>query len=367
MKQQSKRINVLLYLGSFFTIGSLFVFIGYKYDLIKTGSRQKLDEIQLLIENESEISLHKGLEALAPIASSNIGTRQEKHEALFYIATIYEKLNMPEIAKKKYTQLLDKITPSTVSLKKRIQFKIAKMKIMSLHRDEALIRLLILIKEVRDKNFLSEIYTELGRLYLISNKIDKAVVSLKIALQKKPDNHEAKILLSKIKKKSRSGCKRETVAIENCAKGSSIPDSVTKTTNQNLQAKEALKVAFGYYGQHNYTRAIQYFRKIIDCCRNTPEAEIAWFYSGTAYAMLGNHKRAIKAYKNVLGNTITARDQLSMIRIGQLYFKKENFKKAIDYFQKSQKQYPNGKYLDIAKEWNDEAKKSKADKEKYND
>ncbi len=348
--------------------GGLVVFAGYKYNLIKAESRQKIDEARLLIQAGTEKSLNKGLELLTAIIFENISTQQEKHESLFYIGEIYEKLNMPEIAKKKYIQLLNDITPTNISFKERLEFKVAKSKIMSLYKDEALIRLLILIKKVRDKNFLSEIYTELGRLYLISRKVNKAVTSLKIALRENPNNQEAIKLLSKIKNSPRTDCEIAKIDLDDCKNASTTPDHVkVPSKNKGLIAKEALKIAFGYYGQHHYKKAIQYFRKIIDCCRNTHGEEIAWFYTGTAYAILGNYEQAIEAHEEVLGNSIVARDQLSMIRIGQLYFKKENFTKAIDYFRQSQKRYPNGKYLAIAKEWSDEAKKSRKDEERYND
>ncbi len=361
-----RRLNVLIYFGVFLTIGSLIFFVTSRYNILKSELEKELEQGQIMMESGSEKSLQKALKIFATIASEANDNSQEKKKALFYIAEIYEKLKMPELARSKYIKLLSQIdSGNKVSLKERLQFKIAKMQIMTIYKDEALIRLLLLAKDVQDNNFLSEIYTELGHLYLISRDVNKALTSLKIALKKNPDNVEAIKLLSKINNISVQDCNKKSKTA-NCNKALvTLQQSKKILKKKSVDPKAILKIAFGYYGQHHYKKAIEYFHKITSCCSNTPEEEIAWFYIGSAHAVLKEYDNAIKAHTKVVNNSITARDQLSFIRIGQLYFNKGNYAKAIHFFSLSKRRYPNGKYIKIASEWKIEAEKSESDKEQY--
>ena len=346
------RGTLLLFLGTFLILGSL-IFVVWHNTFFKQPVLEKmLREARVFIEKDSDESLYRALDILAQVAS-NEDHPDQSNQAMFHIAEVYEKLKMPEVAKRKYIELLNRNNISSAQLKNRVEFKIAKLRIMTVYKDEAYIRLLRLTRELADRNFLSEVYTELAKLYLRYKKVNKAITSLKIALRENPDNREAQKLLAMLQKDP----EKETTS-------HSKPPASQKA-DPSSKGKEFLKVAFGYYGQHNYEKAIRYFRRAVNCCKNTPEEEIAWFYIGSSHARRKQYDQAIEAHKKVLNNSITARDQLSTIRIGQLYFDQGRYDDAFHYFLRSTNRYPNGKYLNIAREWKAEARKSREDKERY--
>ena len=53
-----------------------------------------------------------------------------------------------------------------------------------------------------------------------------------------------------------------------------------------------------------------------------------------------------------------ARDQIAMVRIGQLHFDLDEYKQSLHYFVSLQKKYPNSKYKKIALDWEEESRKS---------
>ena len=349
---QGNRGTLLLFLGTFMILGSLIFVIWHNAFFKRPALEKMLKEARVFIEKDSNESLYRALDILAQVASDEDHPEQS-NQAMFHIAEVYEKLKMPQVAKRKYIELLNRNNISSKQLKNRVEFKIAKLKIMTLYKDEVYIRLLRLTRELADRNFLSEVYTELAKLYVSSKNISQAITSLKIALRENPDNREAQKLLAMLQKHPG----KETTADSN------LPSS--QEVDQHSKGKKFLKVAFKYYGQQDYEKAIKNFRKTTDCCKNTPEEEIAWFYIGSSHAIQNQYDQAIEAHKKVLNNSITARDQLSTIRIGQLYFDQGKYDDAFNYFLRSTNRYPNGKYLNIAKEWKEEARKSKEDRKRY--
>ena len=225
-----------------------------------------LREARVFIEKDSDESLYRALDILAQVASDEDHPDQS-NQALFHIAEVYEKLKMPEVAKRKYIELLNRNNISSTQFKNRVEFKIAKLKIMTLYKDEAYIRLLRLTRNLADRNFLSEVYTELAKLYLSSKKINQAITSLKIALRENPDNREAQKLLARLQKDPG----KETTA------HSKLPAS--QEAGPRSKGKKFLKVAFDYYGQQNYEKAIQHFRKTTNCCKTPRKKKSPGFTS----------------------------------------------------------------------------------------
>ena len=121
---------------------------------------------------------------------------------------------------------------------------------------------------------------------------------------------------------------------------------------------DVLKVGLDFYREKKYNKAIDYLKQAVERLDNTIQEEIALFYIADSYAMLKKTWKALNYYEKVLSNSITARDQLSLLKIGQLYFDMGKYKQALYYFVALQKDYPDSKYKKIALDWEEESRKS---------
>ena len=357
-----KNVNLLKWLGLLLPLAvGAYIFFEKtsSFDFFDNESSKKDDDKILLqkgrslLEEGSEQSVRKAMEYFMDLGSRSARYRDE---AYFSIGESYEKLGMPKMAMKKYMELIKRSKNFSEDMKARLNFKVARLQIMTLYKDEAYIRLLILLHNTHKPGLRSGIYTELGKLYMARNQIKRSKVSFQIATQEDPTNREAVLLLAKMM--LRLGNYYGAFGVyENYLNGAGGYDERNGYVLKRYR-EDALKVGLDFYRKRNYYKAIEYLKYTANRFRNTPEQEIALFYTASSYAVVKRPKDAISFYKQVLVNSITARDQIALVRIGQLYFDLDRYKQSIHYFVLLQRKYPRSKYKKIALDWEEESRKS---------
>ena len=156
--------NSLILFGSFLILMAGFYIIFENHSLLdffgkNTDYKALLQKGRIFLEEGSENAIHKAMENFAEVASQS---EKYRDEALFSIGEAYEKLGMLRMAMKKYMRLLKKSQNLSHDLKARLNFKVAKLQVMTLYKDEAYIRFLLMLHSTHKRSFRSEIYTELG-------------------------------------------------------------------------------------------------------------------------------------------------------------------------------------------------------------
>ena len=389
-----RKLNPLFILGIILTTCSLGYIVFYMLGFPDYFAFQKeLKKGRLLMERGSTKSINSAMEIFSSMYT-NYKRTQQKGEILFSIAECQEKLKKPKIALKEYKVLLKDIHKFPRELQNKIQFKIAKLQIMTLYKDEAFIRLLMLIRDTINREFRSEIYTELGHLYQAFGRFHKAKICYRIALREHSENQEAirsllklmrklgeptytleRFLTGKVNKwapKKTSKPVKPVIQIPKPEfKPEPEPTKPVKTVEPVVKeapgpsAKESLQDALTLYQNQDYYKAIPKFYDVSKKFSNTSEQEEAHFYMGNSYIQINKPNKAIESYKKVLQNSINIRDEVSLIKLGELYFDQIKYEQAIGYFAHLRDKYPDSEYFETAIEWENEILKLLADKQKY--
>ena len=327
---------------------------GYnKFDKLEKENKILLQKGRILLEDGSPKSLRKAIEYFSRVVVQSL---KYKDKARFYIGVAYERLGLPETAVRKYLELSGRDTNLPEDLQTLLAFKIAKLQIMTLYKDEAYVRLLDLLKRTHSPALRSEIYTELGKLHSLRDEKKKAEESFRIAVQEDPTNREASLLLAKLLQ--RSGDYYGAFGIyENYLRDAGNYKENKKQVLTRYR-EDALKIGLDFYKAKKYNKAIEYLKHAARRFKHTFQEEIALFHIANSYAMLKKTREAINCYERVLSNSSTARDQISLLKIGQLYFDLGRYKQALHYFVALQKNYPDSKYRKIALDWEEESRKS---------
>ncbi len=308
---------------------------------------KKFRKAKLLLEQNTKEASQQAFDILTTILA---GHPDSKFVSDIYLAIgeLYEKMDMHGMALSKYRKALEHKNISEKT-KKRVTFKIAKLTNTTLYEDEAYINLLTLSKEVDDPKFKSEVYTALAKLYIHAKLDRKAIISLKVAIREDPYNLEATKTLANLLKKYPDH-KSSFHVYENYLEGIGENSSKYKSILPKY-SKKILQKGLEYYGKKKYHKAIEKFKYLI---RRHPEiaaSETALFYSGESYFYLKKHNDAMRCYKKVLANSISSKDDLSLIRLGELYLHGQNYQKALHYFRKIRNKFPDSKYSQVAKDW----------------
>ncbi len=343
--------SVTVWIGAVvFTIGAGVFLIEREYLSGDKIARVRLEQGKLQLERFDEDGLRKGIDELTAVVA-NYPESVYAREARFHLAEAYERLGMRDVALGKYKRLAE--MPLSDELKSRVRFKIAKLQIMRNYSDEGMNQLLSLLNSTSDKTLRSEIYLEIGKYYQRKGLAKDARRNYENALTENPENREARAALGLT-----DADYTNSVALHGILDKQEVNSQEKK--EQPSEKKFDLDPGIQAFTQGDYARAITL---LLPAAKSTaPESEDALYYVGNAYLKLKDYRNAVHYLNKAVGNSYRGRDEAAYIKKGEAYYLNNQLERAAHVFQFVRTHYPNGKYAQIAADWENETRRLLGDK-----
>jgi TolA-binding protein len=333
-----------------FTIGAGVFLIEREYISGDKIARVRLEQGKLQLERFDEDGLRKGIDELTAVVA-NYPESVYAREARYYLAEAYERLGIRDVALGKYKRLAE--MPLSDELKARVRFKIAKLQIMRNYSDEGMNQLLNLLNSTSDKLLRSEIYLEIGKYYQRKGLEKDARRNYENALVENPENREARAALGMT-----DADYKNSVALHGILDKQEVPAGEKKV--EPAERKFDLNPGIQAFTQGDYHRAIELLLPAAKS--NAPESEDALYYVGNAYLKLKNYRKAVYYLNQAVSNSYRNRDEAAYIKKGEAYYLNNQLERAAHVFNFVRTRYPNGKYAQIAADWENETRRLLGDK-----
>ncbi len=352
-------------------VGIIFIFLGiglfaYYDSFVKPEKEAKelIVEAKMSFERNDKESINKAIDIFTKIIAKYPGTNTSL-EAYYYIAESYEKLNLNRLAYLKYIYLLKGNQKLPADMEKEINARIARLKIMKRYDEEGIHSLMNLLNYSDNKDFRSRIYTELGHTFLKTGEFQKSKRMFDLALSENGNNEEA--ILGKARTYKRMGQDGQAYELyDHFLKYYSNFSNYTSDVTSSY-TKQLYESGIVNYRRGRYYPAITYFKKYITQFPGNSKTENSLYWIGESYFALKQYDSAISYLKRVLANDYYHKDQDAYIKIGYSYFMAKNYDLASREFQLYLDNYPNGKYVERAKQWKEMSTKEMMYKYKKSD
>jgi TolA-binding protein len=352
-------------------VGIIFIFLGIGlvayYDSFVKPEREAKELIvegKMSYERNDRESINKAIDIFTKVIAKYPGTNSSL-EAYYYIAESYEKLNLNRLAYLKYIYLLKNNKNIPNDMEKEINARIARLKIMKRYDEEGIHSLLGLLNYSDNKDFRSRIYTELGHTYLKKGELDRSKRMFDLALSENGNNEDA--ILGKARVYKRMGYDDQAYGLYDhflkyYSNFSYYTGDVTKSYTRQLYES----------GMHNYRKgryypAISFFKKYLAQFPGSSYSENSLYWIGESYFALKQYDNAVSYFKKVISNDNYTKDQDAYLKIGYSYFMAKNYDLASREFQAYIDSYPNGKYVEKARQWKEMSTKEMMYKYKKSD
>lgn len=347
--------SITIWIGAIvFTIGAGVFLIEREYISGDKAARIRLEQGKLQLERFDEDGLRKGIDDLTAVvaqAPDSIHARS----ARYHLAEAYERLGMRDVALGKYKKLLE--MPLTDELKTHVRFKIAKLQVMRNYSDEGMNQLLQLLNGTADKPLRSEIYLEIGKYYHRKGMTKDAIRNFQNALTENPENREVRAALG-----YSDADYKNSVALHGILdKTESIPAKETEDQKtEKPQRKYDVSAGIQAFSVGEYSKAIRLLTPAANSSGR--ESEDALYYLGNAYLKLKQYRNAIHFLNKAVSNSYRERDEAAFIKKGEAYYLANQFSRALRVFTFARTHYPNGKYAQIARDWESETRRMLGEK-----
>lgn len=336
-------------------IGVMFIFLGiglfaYYDSFVKPDkeARELLVEGRMAFEMGTKESTNKAIDILTKVIAKYPKT-DSALEAFFYIAQSYEKLNLNRLAYLKYIYILKNNNNINPELEREIRARIARLKIMKRYDEEGIHQLLSILNYSDDKDFRSRVYTELGHTYLKRGEFEKSRRMFDLALAENGSNEEA--ILGKARVYKRIG--HDSDAYEMYDHFLKYFSNFSYYTNDvtSSYVKQLYDSGLNSYRKGRYWQAISFFQKFLKQFPTSERAENSLYWIGESYFAMKDYNNATTYFRKVQSNGYYHKDQDALIKTGYAYFLAKNYDLASREFQAYIDTYPNGKYINKAKQW----------------
>lgn len=327
-----------------FTIGAGVFFIEREYIAGDKVARVKLEQGKMQLERFDEDGLRKGIDALTAVVAE-FPESQYAREARYYMAEGYERLGMRDVALGKYKKLVE--MPLSDVFKAKVRFKIAKLQILRNYSDEGMNQLLLLLNQTGDKALRSEIYLEIGKYYQRRGYGKDAKRNYENALVENPENREARAALGMGDADYQNSVALHGVLDKDVSEKSPVADQPAPRADLSAGIKA--------YTRGEFEKAI---RLLMPAAKgDSQEAEDALYYIGNSYLKLKQYRNAVSYLNKAVSNAPKERDEVSYIKKGEAYYLNHQYARAYRVFAFAKTHYPNGKYSQIARDWESEARR----------
>jgi len=335
--------------------GILLIFLGigtfaYYDSFAKPDKEAKalLTEGALRYERGTKEAVNESLNYFTKIVSHYPKSKYAP-EAFYYIAKSYEQLNLNRLAYLKYASILKDSKNLKPETEKDIRARLARLKIMKRYDEEGIHQLLGILNMSDEKDFRSRIYTELGHIYLKKGDYASSRRMFDLALNENGSNEEA--ILGKARVYKRTGNDGQAYELyDHFLKYYSNFSSYTGDVTGSYQ-RQLYESGLNSYRRGKYSSAITYFRKYLAQFPSTQRAENSLYWLGESYFSMKDYNTAIAYFKKVQANSFYHKDQDAQIKTGYAYFLAKNYELASREFQAYIDSYPNGQYINKARQW----------------
>lgn len=352
-------------------VGIIFIFLGIGlvayYDSFVKPEREAKELIvegKMSFERNEKESINRAIDIFTKVIAKYPAT-DSALEAYYFIAECYEKLDLNRLAYLKYIYLLKNNKKIPADMEKEINARIARLKIMKRYDEEGIHSLLGLLNYSDNKDFRSRIYTELGHTYLKKGEFQRSKRMFDLALSENGNNEDA--ILGKARTYKRMGMDDQAYDLYDhflkyYSNFSYYTGDVTRSYTRQLYES-----GMNNYRKGRYYPAITFFKKYISQFPGSSYSENALYWIGESYFALKQYDNAVAYFKKVLSNDYYTKDQDAYIKIGYSYFMAKNYDLASREFQAYIDSYPNGKYIEKAKQWKEMSTKEMMYKYKKTD
>lgn len=342
--------SITIWVGAVvFTIGAGVFLIEREYISGDKAARVRLEAGKLQLERFDEDGLRKGIDELTGVVAQFPDSIHAR-SARYHLAEAYERLGMRDVALGKYKKLLE--MPLTEELKTHVRFKIAKLQVMRNYSDEGMNQLLLLLNTTADKPLRSEIYLEIGKYYHRKGLSKDAIRNFQNALTENPENREVRAALGYT-----DADYKNSVALHGILdKTAPVEEKEKKTAEDSKPEKIGGNLAAGIraFTVGEYGAAIRYLTPVANS--SGKDSEDALYYLGNAYLKLKQYKNAVHFLNKAVSNSYRERDEASYIKKGEALYLSNQFSRALRVFTFARTHYPNGKYAQIARDWEAETR-----------
>jgi len=343
--------SMVIWIGAIvFTIGAGVFFIEKEYVSGDKAVRVRLAQGKLQLERFDEDGLRKGIDDLTAVIAQAPDSVHAR-EARYFLAEAYERLGMRDVALGKYKKLLE--MPITDDLRARAKFKIAKLQILRNYSDEGMNQLLQLLNTTGDKTLRSEIYLEIGKYYLRKGYAKDAKRNFENALAENPDNREVRAALG-----YGDADYQNSVALHGILDKKEAQQPHEAPTAEKAQRFDNA-AGIQAFARGDYRRAIALLTAAANSTQT--ESEDALYYMGISYLKLKDYRNAVHYLNKAVSNKYLERDEAAYIKKGEAYYLSNRFDRARRVFAFASSHYPNGKYAQIARDWEMEARRMLGD------
>lgn len=349
--------SITIWVGAIvFTIGAGVFLIEREYISGNKAAKVRLEQGKLQLERFDEDGLRKGIDDLTAVVAQ-FPESVHAREARYFLAEAYERLGMRDVALGKYKKLLEMQMPD--DLRTRARFKIAKLQIMRNYSDEGMNQLLQLLNTTADRQLRCEIYLEIAKYYHRKGLTKDARRNFENALTENPDNREARAALGY----TPDADYKNSVALTGIFDKDEAPVQPAKKTEQKekeVPRKYDVSAGVQAFMAGDYHRAV----RLLSAAANSAgrESEEALYYLGNAYLKLKQYRNAVHFLNKAVSNKFTERDEASYIKKGEAYYLNNQFDRARRVFNYVRTHYPNGKYAQIAQDWEAETRRMLGEK-----
>ncbi|MDH5719801.1 MAG: tetratricopeptide repeat protein [Spirochaetia bacterium] len=351
----------LFMLTGFLVIGTSLGFFTINREYLNPSKTAKamITKGKIYLEQSSKEACEKAVEKFSSVVS-NYSKTPEVKEAIYYLGEAYEKMGNTGLALKNYMKLKEyKISPE---MSEKINFKIAKIKILQSYADEGVSGFMNLLRKSKDSAMRSEIYNELGKYYAKKRELHEAEKHFKIAIKENGSFREAQLNLADILVKSEK-YKEAYIVYNNYLEFYSDIDNEDKELLKQFRIN-IFNTGKNLYIERKYDHALDFLSVINKHFSNTRENEESLYYSSDIHFKRKNFEKAGAGFEAVLKNEYHEKDAAAMLKQGEIYFQLKNFTKAASLFNRTQKLFPSTQEAQAAKEWEDEIRRMMLDEKR---
>jgi len=343
--------NLYIVAGSLTILAGLGV-ITFNQEIFSPERQSKalLTKGRLLLEQNSMDTQKEAMEVFTTVASS-FPKNDAGKEALYYLAELYEKWGNIDVAINKYRALLG--LNLNKELADKVKFSIARLQLSRYNAQEGYNALMVLLSENVDDMLRSDIYTEIARFNSRQKNLVNAQTNYEIAISENPKNKNADLELGGVlflQKKYDDALKQYEHFFNIYINRSEHNEE----TSENFQ-KKLLASATEVFHDGDLKAAKKYFEFISDKFPSTKYSETSLYYLGNMEYMNGDYKKAIEFFDDVIKYPPGEKDESAYLKKGQSYYQLRDYPMASRLFSKTQELFPDGKYLSLAKKWENES------------
>ena len=343
-----KTKNIFLGIGLIILGIGLFVY----YDFCIKPDREAralLVEGRMIYEREDKISINNAINVFTKIIAQ-YPESDVVADSFYHIGRCYEKLGLNRLAYLKYVYVLKNNAGKISGEEKReILVRLAHIKALKQHSEEAVNQLYSLLNSSYNKEFRSRIYTELGHTYMKQSQYKRAKRMYDISLSEYGSNEDA--LIGRARAFKRMG--RDNEAYDLYDQFLKYYGAVSQYTSdvRKQYRDEAYNSGLNAFRHGRYSAAISFLNRVLVNFYNDKKSENALYWTGESYYAMRQFDRAIGFFNRTLANGYYHKDQDARIKKGYAYFSSKRFDLAAREFQLYLRYYPRGTYVSVARNW----------------